>query len=89
MNIITGVILDSNRDGIRDRDFDYEDKFMGVAIPTHFYVVITRCGVGGRSLSSCAVKDLRVLGLILQHPKELGVSGNVCVCVCVCVLCSL
>ena len=74
MNIIYGVVLDANRDGSRDPDSTYSDKFMGVAIPTHFYVVMTRCGVTGTSLQACAVKDLIVQGLVLQHPKEPGVS---------------
>ena len=74
MNIVIGVVLDANRDGTRDPDSDYANKFMGVAIPTHFYVVITRCGVSSKSLQSCGVEDLKVLGLVLQHPKQPGVS---------------
>ena len=75
MNVVIGVVLDANRDGTRDPDSDYANKFMGVAIPTHFYVVITRCGVSSKSLRSCRVEDLKVLGLVLQHPKQLGVSS--------------
>ena len=75
MNVVIGVVLDANRDGTRDPDSGYANKFMGVAIPTHFYVVITRCGVSSKSLRSCGVKDLKVLGLVLQHPKQPGVSS--------------
>ena len=74
MNIVTGVILDANRDGARDPDNSYANKFMGVAIPTHFYVIVTRCAVNDTSLANCLEADLRVLGLVLQHPTPAGVS---------------
>jgi len=73
MNVIAGVILDANRDGTRDPDANYADKFMGVAIPTHFYVIVTRCTVNNSTLGNCPETDLEVLSLVLQHPTPAGV----------------
>ena len=77
LHVILGVALDANDDGLRDDDSTYLHKCLGMTIPTHLFVVVTRCVVGG-DLKTCAVHDLALMGLLLQHPLQAGVSWWLC-----------
>ena len=63
LNVIMGVIMDDN--GVEDID---------LPVPSDFYIIVSRCTKTGTSLQSCAVEDLAVLGLVLQQPRQAGVS---------------
>ncbi len=76
LNIMVGSVLDANRDGLRDSDSSYPNFTDGVAVPSHFFVVVTRCGLHGVELGACPVEDLQVLGMLFQSPLETGVSGG-------------
>ena len=46
-----------------------------MAIPTHFYAVVTRCGSGsGVEPADCDLEQLDTIGMFFQHPTEQGVS---------------
>ena len=72
-----GSVLDANRDGRRDNDTSYtwwvSNKVGGVAIPTHFYVVVVRCTDSGVEPANCGSDKLDAVGMLFQHPTELGV----------------
>ena len=81
IHVILGSVLDTNRDGKRDRDVDYswwvDDNDGGVAIPTHFYAVVTRCrGSDGVEPADCDLDQLDAVGMLFQHPTEPGVSNK-------------
>lgn len=77
LNIMVGSGLDANRDGLRDSDSAYPAIKEGVAIPSHMFVVVTRCSNQGVELESCDSADLQALGMLFQHPLESGVSSMV------------
>lgn len=77
IHVTVGSVLDANRDGERDRDSDYTwwmDSMGGVAVPTHFYAVVVKCVHKGMELAKCNPDQLDALGLLFQHPTEVGVS---------------
>ena len=76
LNVMLGSVLDADRDGRRDSDSAYPDWVEGVALPSHMFVVVTRCGREGVKLEKCLVADLEVLGMLFQHPPETGVSES-------------
>lgn len=71
LHIIVGSVMDADRNGLRDPDSAYP-RVEGVAVPSHVFVVVTRCGDGG-ALESCDAGDLEVLGMLFRHPLETGV----------------
>ena len=78
IHVFLGSVLDTNRDGRRDSDAEYtwwvDNKVGGVAIPTHFYAVVVRCLSGGAvEPATCDSDKLDAVGLLFQHPTELGV----------------
>ena len=77
IHVFLGSVLDTNRDGRRDKDADYTwwvgDEVGGVAIPTHFYAVVVRCLNSGMEPADCDPDKLDTAGLLFQHPTELGV----------------
>ena len=75
LNILVGSVLDANRDGHRDSDSAYPHLREGVAIPSHMFVVVTRCERAVVEIRNCPVADLKVLGMLFQHPVQRGVSG--------------
>ena len=74
LNIMMGSVLDANRDGLRDPDSTYPRFKEGVVLPSHMFVVVTRCGRHGVDVQKCPTEDLLVLGMFFQHPLETGVS---------------
>ena len=71
--------MDTDRDGKRDNDASYSwwvsNRTRGVAIPTHFYAVVTRCGSdNGVEPADCNLDQLDTVGMLFQHPTEPGVS---------------
>ena len=66
-------MLDNNRDGLRDQDSTYKTFYKDMAVPSHFYLVVTRCSVM-KELNACGVDHLEVLGMLFQHPLAPGVS---------------
>ena len=79
INVILGSVLDTDRDGRRDSDASYNwwlgNRTGGVAIPTHFYAVVTRCGSGsGAEPADCDLEQLDTVGMLFQHPTEQGVK---------------
>ena len=77
IHVFLGSVLDTNRDGRRDKDADYtwwvDGEVGGVAIPTHFYAVVVRCLDSGMEPADCELNQLDTAGLLFQHPTELGV----------------
>ena len=79
IHVFLGSVLDTNRDGRRDNDANYTwwlgDKVGGVAIPTHFYAVVVRCldSSSRAEPADCDPDKLDTVGLLFQHPTELGV----------------
>lgn len=77
IHVIFGSVLDVNRDGERDDDADYTwwvDGEGGVAVPTHFYAVVVRCiNDNGVDPAGCEPDQLDAIGLLFQHPTEIGV----------------
>jgi DNA/RNA endonuclease G (NUC1) len=89
IHVILGPVLDTDRDGRRDSDASYSwwvgGRTGGVAIPTHFYAVLTRCGSGsGAEPADCDLEQLDTVGMLFQHPTEVGVSNIFLFCVYVC-----
>ena len=80
IHVFLGSVLDTNRDGRRDNDANYtwwvDDEVGGVAIPTHFYAVVVRCLSSGVEPAGCDPDNLDTVGLLFQHPTELGVCKN-------------
>ena len=77
IHVTVGSVLDANRDGERDNDGDYTwwvGGMGGVAVPTHFYAVVVKCLNNGVEPAKCNPDQLDALGLLLQHPTEVGVS---------------
>ena len=78
IHVILGSVLDTNRDGEWDNDTNYTrwvGSEGGVAIPTHFYAVVTRCvNDDGTEPADCEPNQLDAVGLLFQHPTEPGVS---------------
>ncbi|EDO27521.1 predicted protein [Nematostella vectensis] len=75
--VISGSIFDEDADGNRDHDNNItrwikDDRPNTVAIPTHFYKIITRCNVNKTSLyevPGCSGR-LEVISFILPHRSE-------------------
>ena len=77
IHIIIGSVLDINRDGKRDNDANYTwwvDGEGDVAIPSHYYAVVVRCVTGDGM--ECQEDQLDAIGLLFQHPTELGVCES-------------
>ena len=77
IHVMVGSVLDANRDGERDNDGDYTwwvDGVGGVAVPTHFYAVVVKCVKNGVEPAKCNPDQLDAVGLLFQHPTEIGVS---------------
>ncbi|XP_048584755.1 venom phosphodiesterase isoform X2 [Nematostella vectensis] len=75
--VISGSIFDEDADGNRDHDNNItrwikDDRPNTVAVPTHFYKIITRCNVNKTSLyevPGCSGR-LEVISFILPHRSE-------------------
>ena len=87
IHVILGSVFDTNRDGERDSDHQYNwwmrNKEGGVAVPTHFYVIAVKCDViGGMSIdpSLCGPEHLTAMGLVLQHTSDFKVCTVACFC---------
>ncbi|XP_071837292.1 venom phosphodiesterase-like isoform X3 [Apostichopus japonicus] len=72
--VVAGPAFDTNRDGTRDsyqdiafRSYAWVEK---TPVPTHYYLVVTRCQDATQSVSLCPVEDLETVAYIFPHTKE-------------------
>ncbi|XP_070556164.1 ectonucleotide pyrophosphatase/phosphodiesterase family member 3-like isoform X2 [Ptychodera flava] len=77
VNVISGALFDYNYDGHRDSDDDLADhesqaKFGDTWIPSHYYVIVTRCP-GDQAYGSSCTDDLEVLPFILRDSSGIEI----------------
>ena len=79
INVITGVLLDSDHSGERDADSSYPRWLNGagsVANPSHYFKVVVRC-LDDKEPADCDPGRLDALGLLFQHPLSPGVRSGI------------
>jgi hypothetical protein len=75
LHVITGCLLDSDGNGHRDPDSDFNHWLDGegsVAVPSGFYSIVTRCVE-----TTCPVSSLEALGLLLHHRNFTSITNDV------------
>ncbi len=77
IHIILGVVLDSNHDGFRDPEGEYQwwtNGTRSLAVPTQFYAIAVRCLDDGLEPYMCGYEQLDTIGFLFEHPLAPGVS---------------
>ncbi len=74
--MILGALLDSDYDGYRDSEGEYEWWTSGnssMAVPTQYYAVAVHCLDDGMDPFMCGYDKLDAIGFLLEHPLAPGV----------------
>ncbi|KAK3577563.1 hypothetical protein CHS0354_026532, partial [Potamilus streckersoni] len=76
VNIMTGPVFDTNHDGLSDTTHEIHRYFNGsIPVPTHLYLVLTRCNKTGESLENCA--KFQTASYILPHQSNITSCQNI------------
>jgi ectonucleotide pyrophosphatase/phosphodiesterase family protein 1/3 len=77
--VISGVVLDADNDGHRDKDSLYSQWTNGsgsAAVPSHFFTIITFCNHKSiASIAECPVDDLNVVVLMTINTNSIIPEG--------------
>ncbi|XP_064385696.1 venom phosphodiesterase 2-like [Halichondria panicea] len=79
IHIILGVVLDSNHDGFRDPEGEYQwwtNGTRSLAVPTQFYAIAVRCLDDGLEPYMCGYEQLDTIGFLFEHPLAPGGSSD-------------
>ncbi|XP_014666537.1 PREDICTED: venom phosphodiesterase 2-like [Priapulus caudatus] len=73
INVVTGPVFDYNIDGNYDDlsmvEFLYNDS--SIPLPTHYFLVLTRCLELGSSLADCPATSIDALSFIIPHKEKM------------------
>ncbi|XP_065915476.1 venom phosphodiesterase 2-like [Dysidea avara] len=73
IHVISGCILDSNHDSIRDDDNRWISRDV---VPTQFYTIVISCANRSVDISECTVNDIRTIGVVLYHQTSTERKGK-------------